>query len=172
MPILPNDIQYFLSGGAGNTDPNLSLGGAVSTTRFIGNPGRANLFEDVSESESAQGSTKYRCLYLKNNHATIIMQNTKFFVNTNTQSIDDTISIGIGTSVLNGIEQTIADENTAPIGVVFSAPTTNETGLNLNSILPGETQALWFQRIVSGPVSNTYFGELFVWQVDCHSGLI
>ena len=32
-----NDLKWYLSGGVSNTDPNLSLGGVVSTTPVIGN---------------------------------------------------------------------------------------------------------------------------------------
>ncbi len=169
MPILPSDIQYFLSGGASNTNPNLSLGGAISTTQFL-NKAQDNIFADVQGGEAAAGSIKYRCLYVKNNNATLTMQNTVFFVNVNTLSTDDTIRIGIGTSGLNGTEQTIADENTAPIGVSFSAPTTNGSGLSLGNIPPGQTWALWFQRIVSGPVATVYFGNTFLFEIDCNTG--
>ncbi len=34
MAVALKDIGLFLSGGAGNTDPNAALGGAISTTRF------------------------------------------------------------------------------------------------------------------------------------------
>ncbi|CAN5813389.1 hypothetical protein BH20PSE1_BH20PSE1_00930 [soil metagenome] len=35
MTVALVDIGLFLSGGAGNTDPNLSLGGVISTTRLL-----------------------------------------------------------------------------------------------------------------------------------------
>lgn len=35
MPVALVDIGLFLSGGAGNTDPNLSLGGVISSTRWL-----------------------------------------------------------------------------------------------------------------------------------------
>lgn len=169
MPILPTDIQYFLSGGSSNTDPNLSLGGAISTTRFL-NKAQDNLFADVQGPEAAAGSTKYRCLYLKNGHGTLTMQNTKFYVSVNTLSTDDTINIGLGTSGLNGTEQSIADENTAPVGVSFSAPTSNATGILIGNIPIGQTYALWFQRVVNGPVANVYFGNTFLFEIDCNTG--
>jgi hypothetical protein len=168
MAILPTDVKYFLSGGSGNTDPNQSLGGAISTTQFTDAMAH-NMFADVEGTETTTGSTKYRCIYVKNGHATLTMQTASFFVNAEASSPENTINIGVGTSGLNGIEQVIADENTAPIDVTFNAPINAGTGLNLGNIGPGKTYALWFQRIVNQSVSRDYFGNTFVWEIDFRS---
>jgi len=171
MPILPSDVLYYLSGGISNTDPNLSLGGAISSTQFTDDM-MHNMFADVTGTETTTGSTKYRCIYIKNNHATLTMGAVSFFINTEASSPDNTIRIGVGTSALNGVEQTIADENTAPIGVAFSAPTTAGTGLSIPNIPANETFALWFQRIVNPSVSRDYFGNTFVWEINFQSSSV
>ena len=50
------------------------------------------------------------------------MQNSVIWIASNTPSADTTIEIALGSSAINGTEQTIANENTAPTGVTFSAP--------------------------------------------------
>ena len=50
------------------------------------------------------------------------MQSAKILIVTNTPSTDTSIEIALGSSAVNGTEQTIANENTAPTGVTFSSP--------------------------------------------------
>ena len=50
------------------------------------------------------------------------MQNSVIWIASNTPSADTTIEIALGSSAVNGTEQTIANESTAPTGVTFSAP--------------------------------------------------
>ena len=67
--------------------------------------------------------TEYRCFYVHNAmHATLTMQNSVIWIQSNTTSADTSIEIALGSSAVNGTEQTIANENTAPTGVTFSAP--------------------------------------------------
>jgi hypothetical protein len=164
MPILPNDVKYYLSGGASNVNPNLSIGGAISTTQFVDNT-TVNLFGDVAAPESAAGSTKHRCLYVVNGHATLTMQGASFFLNTNTPAAGDTVNIGLGTAGSNGTEQALQFDYSSPVGVSFSAPTTRATGLNLGNIAPGQSYPIWFQRIVSFGASG-YPGDSFAFEVD------
>lgn len=168
MAILPSDIQYFLSGGSNNTSPNLSLGGAISTTQFVTYT-MDNLFADVSGTEAQVGSVKYRCIYIKNGNATLDMQNTIFYVNTNTPSPDDSINIGLGSSGLNGVEQQITDENTSPVAVSFSSAPSSDTALSIGNIPAGQIYPVWFQRVVTGPVTSVYTANSFVWEIDCRS---
>jgi len=72
MPIVSTDIEYRLSGGTTNTDPDASLGGAMSTAvgGLITSGAANNLFDDVTGDESAAGDTEYRCFYVTNDHAT------------------------------------------------------------------------------------------------------
>ena len=120
MPIISTDIQYRLSGGAANSDPNAALGGAKSSTSV--GAGLHNLFDIVSSAESSSGDTEYRCVYVHNNHGSLTMQNSVIWIASNTPSADTTIEIALGSSAVNGTEQTIANENTSPTGVTFSAP--------------------------------------------------
>ena len=143
MAIVSTDIQYRLSGGASNSDPALSLGGVKSSTAA------SNYFDDVSSAEASAGDTEYRCVYVHNNHGTLSLIGAKVFIQTNTPSSDTDVAIGLGSSAINGTEQTVADESTAPTGVSFSAPTTFAGGLAIGDLAAGAHKAVWVRRTVN-----------------------
>lgn len=147
MPIISTDIQYRLSGGAGNTDVNASLGGAKSSTSV--GTGLHNLFDVVSSAEASSGDTEYRCVYVHNNHGTLTMQSAKIWIVSNTPSTDTSIEIALGSSAVNGTEQTVANETTAPTGVTFSAPASEGAALSIGDIPAGQHKAVWIKRIVN-----------------------
>lgn len=145
MPITTGDIQYRLSGGATNTNPILSLGGIKSN-----NDSGTNLFDDVPSAEASTGKTEYRCVYIHNAHATeSYIDPVKVWISANTPSPSTLFEIGLGTSGLNGVEQSVANEATAPIGVTFSSPSSFATGITMQTIPPGQHIAVWIRRIVS-----------------------
>jgi len=148
MAITSSDIKIRLSGGAANSNVNLSLGGARSSTEVTDNT-LNNIFDDVSGSESLPGDTEYRCVYLYNNHGTLTAQNVRIYISSNTTSADDTWTIGLGTSAINGTETAVADENTAPASVTFSAPTDYAGGLASADIPAGQHRSVWYKRVVT-----------------------
>ncbi len=147
MAIISTDIQYRLSGGAANSDPNASLGDAKSSNAV--GAGLHNLFDIVSSAEASAGDTEYRCVYVHNNHGSLTMQSSKIWIATNTPSTDTTVEIALGSSAVNGTEQTIANENTAPTGVTFSAPASEGAALSIGDIPAGQHKAVWIKRIVN-----------------------
>lgn len=148
MPITSSDIKYYLSGGASNSDPNAALGGAISSTQFT-DATIGNLFDNVSGAESSAGDTEFRCLYVKNTHATLTLQSAKAYINTNTPSGDSAVEIGLGSSAVNGTEQTVANESTAPSSVTFSSAAGSGNALSIGNIPAGQHKAIWFKRIIS-----------------------
>jgi hypothetical protein len=152
MPILTSEVVHRLSGGAANANANTSLGGAKSS---VAAPG--NVFDDVSGAESSAGDTEYRCIYVHNANPTLTLQNAVVWLVSNTAG--NRISIGVGSSAINGTEQTVANEDTAPAGVTFSQPSTKGAGLSLGSIPPGQHRAVWIRRTVAastGAVNDSY----------------
>lgn len=149
MPIISTEIQYRLSGGAANSNANASLGGAKSTASVP-----TGLFDDVSGSESAAGDIEYRCFYVHNNNGTLTLQNPVIWIDTNTTG--NRIAIAVGSSAVNGTEQTVANENTAPSGVTFSQPANKGAGLALGNIPAGQHRAVWIRRTIAAatPASN------------------
>ena len=145
MPIIASDLPTYLSGGAANTNPLLSLGGIESTTVVP-----AGLFDNVSSGEAAAGDVEYRCFYVKNTHATLTLTGAKVWMFANTPSADTTIEIGLGTTAVGtGNEQTVADEQTAPSGVTFSAAANEGAALTIGDIAPGQHKAVWARRTVN-----------------------
>ncbi len=143
MAIISTDIQYRLSGGSSNSNPAASLGGVKSSTAA------SNYFDDVSSAEASAGDTEYRCVYVHNNHGTLSLIGAKVFIQTNTPSSDTDVAIGLGSSAINGTEQTVVDESTAPSGVSFSAPTTFAGGLAIGDLAAGAHKAVWVRRTVN-----------------------
>jgi hypothetical protein len=148
MPIVSADIDFRLSGGAANSDPNASLGGAKSSTEITA-ASLHNLFDQVASAESSAGDVEYRCFYVHNAHATLALQNAVIWVQTNTPASDTTVDIGLGASAVNGTEQTVANESTAPSGVTFSAPATEGAALSIGNIPAGQHKAVWVRRTIS-----------------------
>lgn len=150
MAIAAGDLLYRLSGGAGNTDPNASLGGAMSTTTVITDNSTHNLFDVVSGAESLAGDTEYRCLYLLNNHGSLTAQNTHLYVSSNTSSANTSLEIALDGGGLNATaEGPVANENTAPSGESFTSPSTYGTGLDMTNVPNGQKYAFWLKRIVN-----------------------
>jgi len=144
MAIQPTDIQFRLSGGASNASPAASLGGAKSSVAAD-----ASIFDDVSSAEAAAGDVEYRCVYVHNSHASLPLVGAVLWIPSNTPSTSTTVDVGLGTSAVNGTEQSVANEGAAPSGVTFSAAATQAAGIALGDIPAGQSRAVWLRRTVS-----------------------
>lgn len=147
MSIIAGDFTFRLSGGAANSNANAALGGAKSSTA-VGSAVDA-LFDAVSAAEALAGRVEYRCIYLHNANGTDTMTSARVWVDANTPLAGTTLDIGVGTAAVNGTEQTVANETTAPSGVSFSAPGSAGTGLALGNIPAGQHKAVWLRRTVT-----------------------
>lgn len=146
MTLQATDISLRLSGGSSNTSQIASLGGVKSTSTVASSA----LFDDVSSVEASTGDTEYRCVYINNaNAGTDVYYGVKIWIQTNTPSASTDMAIGLGTAGLNATEQTVANENTAPIGVTFSSPTSFATGLTVGDIPAGQHFSIWVRRTVT-----------------------
>lgn len=154
MAITASDLEFYLSGGSSNTDPNASLGGVISTTA-ITNSSDNNLFDDVSGDEADSGDTEYRGIYLKNNHGSLTLQSSVVWFSSNTTSADDTLNMALAGEGLNATMETIANESTAPSGESFSAPASKGAGLSVGNVPTGQRYGLWLQRVVNASASAT-----------------
>lgn len=152
MPITTPDFVSRLSGGAANAVGNASLGGAKSNT--LKPTTTDGLFDPVTAAQAAAGLVEYRCIYLHNASATDTMFAARVWIGANTPLPGTTLAIGVGTSAVNGTEQTIANEATAPAGVTFSEPANAAAGLALGDIPPGQHRAIWMRRTVTAGSGN------------------
>ena len=167
MAIIASEIVMCLSGGGANSNPNSSLGGAISSTELVDNT-LNNLFDNVSGAESEAGDVEYRCVYIRNDNASLTMQNAVAWIQTNTPSAGSTIDIGLGTSAINGTEQTVANESTAPSGVTFSAAATEGAAIALGNIPFGQHRSFWIRRTISAGAS-AYNNDSATIRVKCET---
>lgn len=144
MPILTTDIAYRLSGGATNANPLLSIG-SVKSSVVSG----SSIFDDVSSADAVAGNTAYRLVYVHNAHSSLDYQSAAVWVQTQTPSADTDVAIGLAVAGLNGTEAAVANKNTAPPGVSFSAPSTFASGLSLGTIPAGQHYGVWIRRTVT-----------------------
>lgn len=152
MPINAANLKYYLSGGAGNADPNASLGGARSNTLVPA--GINNLFDDVLGDEAAAGDIEYRCIFFRNEDADAdgLMAPLKAWISGLTSAAGDEIDIGIDPVGKNGVAAgPVANENTAPAGVAFTRPVTKAGGLDLPTppYVQNDFIAIWIRRTVT-----------------------
>lgn len=152
MAILTTEIKFYLSGGSSNSDVNASLGGVISTTE-ITTATLHNLFDVVSSAETSAGDIEYRCIYVSNTNGTLSLTDAVAWISANTPSGDTSADIGLGSSAVNGTEQTVANESTAPGSVTFSAPATQGAGLSIGDIPAGQHKAIWIRRTVNAAAS-------------------
>lgn len=141
MAIASTEIQLRLSGGASNTSPAASLGGARSSTQ-VG----TDLFDNLDGTESAAGRVDYRCGYVFNANTSLTFQGAKMWISADTAAPGTKIEIGIGTAALNATEQTVGSETAAPAGVTFSAAGSEAAALALGDIGPQQSRSVWFRR--------------------------
>lgn len=160
MPIISSDIKYKLSGGAANADPLLALGGVISSVDAA-----ATIFDDVSSAEATAGDIEYRCVYVKNTHATLTALGTKMWIQTQTPSGDTDVAIALAGEGLNGTAETVANEATAPVGETFSAPSSFAGGLTIGNLAPGDHYPVWVRRTVNAAAA--VYADSFTLRVQC-----
>lgn len=132
MPIASNEISLLRSASAN------SLGGART-----GTVAGSNLFDTVSGIEAGAGRVEYRCVYVANTDPAITLTGAVLSVQSDSSSPSTAIAVGVGTSVVNGTEQAVSGETSAPAGVSFGA------SANLGDIPPLGARAAWIRRTVN-----------------------
>ena len=144
MAIVAGDIATYLSGGASNSDPDASLGGAKSSTAWTGGT-LHDLFDVVTGAENAASEAEYRLVYVQNNHATLTALGMTVHISAETAG-GAALAIALAGEGASAQAETIANENTAPSGETFSSPTTSGTGLSIGDLAPAAYYGLWIRR--------------------------
>lgn len=166
MAVTAADIQYRLSGGNGNADPNASLGGVMSATAV---PAVAanNLFDNVTPTEAAAGSVEHRCFYIRNSNATDALNDVKVWMDGPTPAPGSILEIGVdpagvGDGAATGVATVIADETAVPAGVVFAEADAEGEALDVGTLAAGQVRAIWARRtIAAGAASSPADGTTF-----------
>jgi hypothetical protein len=71
-------IQYYHSGGGGNCNPDLDLGGDISSCVVGDNIN--DLFSELTPKQSRLGLVDYRCIYVANTSMTDTMRNVVLYI--------------------------------------------------------------------------------------------
>ena len=136
------------------------------TVPFLG-----NLWNFVPQADATNGvAAEYRCTYIRNGNATRTARNCYFWFETLNRDTDIIFSMGLDPAGTNGTALTIPDEQTAPVGVSFTQPTSRQTALFLGDLKPGDYIPVWTQRQVS-PNSQSYYKDNYVYRLVCDLAL-
>jgi len=95
MTASASDIGIVLTGGSGNSNPNLSLGGDPSNIPITGILN--NLFDNVGSDEALAGCTDYRCVYIFNNSSVDSFYNVRFYTIPG-ENLQSSIQFGLSNS--------------------------------------------------------------------------
>lgn len=130
-----------------------NLGGAVTATEL----NTANLFDDFTDLETVPGTTVYACVYFVNENAELARV-ARLFNNAETVHAGVNATFGLGTSPINGVEQVIVDETTAPVGVTFVEALDIDNALQLGDLPAGQHRAFWIRLAIDPGVAakNNY----------------
>lgn len=143
MTISANQLLFFLSGGQNNTNPNLSLGGSISSALVSGTIN--NLFSNISSEEASSGRTDYRCVYLKNSSATDSIYDAGAYVSSQSSG-GSTATIGLSATPINTVAPLLAVETIVPSGVSFQDSSVDNR-INIGTMGPLSFVPVWIRRV-------------------------
>jgi hypothetical protein len=148
MPVVAGDIgwRWTEPAGPGDTntqpDPDDSIGGYAATdgpTTGVDN----DCFDDITLAENQAATVDYRSHFIPNEHATDTWYAVKVYIGGEAPGgADHAIALDgtgiVDTDSASAQAERLTDENTAPSGETFSAPTTKEAGLNVGDVPAGQ----------------------------------
>ena len=151
MPIAASDIKLRISGGSSETDPNNALGGAMSTVGggIIVTDVLNNDMDDITSVEASAGITIYHGYFWENTHGSLTYIAPKMYIDTQTASGDTDIAMAVAGEAKNLSIETIADEETPPIGEVFSQPANFAAGIPIGDLDTTDYRGWWARYTVN-----------------------
>lgn len=170
MAILTTDllVKFSVAAAAGDTTAGTaptSLGDQLSTTQ-ITDATLHNVFDVITGDENAASDVEYRCLFYHNNHASLNWQAPFLWITAEVAggavaalAVDGLAASPKGQASAQA--DTVANENTAPTGETFSAPTTKATGIALADIAAGNCRAIWIRRSAANTAALDNDGVTF-----------
>lgn len=112
------------------------------------------IYDDVTKDESNDGVIRYRCVYYDNDSSDA-KKDAKLWIESNTDGAD-TISIALDAAGAGGTAAVIANENTAPAGATFTAPSTEATALSIGDLTANQSYPFWIkQEVPAGTDTET-----------------
>lgn len=146
--IVSTELEYHLSGGAGNSNTTLSIGGAIANGSITSNV-NDNVWSDVTSLEASSGSTSYSCLYVRNDTlGGLTWKNVVIWIDA--QPLQGNVAIGLDSAAIGSTaSSSSADVHSAPSpSISFSAPSSVGSALSIGDIPPGAYKAIWLRRTI------------------------
>lgn len=140
----PVTVKVRLTGGAANSDPAASLGGAKSTVEA-----GTGFFHDVSrlQADATGGHTDYRVGAL-HNIVNLRGLSAAVKVYIDTQPAVGSLDIAVPSESAGVNVSALANESTAPSGPTFSRPSTSGAALDFGTIGPDSFRGIHFKRTI------------------------
>lgn len=85
MPIVESDIKWYQSKSDGSSDGESGydgLGGYRSSDEIVDDLSE-NVFDNINAAESEAGDEEYRCIFVRNEHATLTLEASRVYLETN-----------------------------------------------------------------------------------------
>jgi hypothetical protein len=76
------------------------------------------------------------------------------------------LAIALPDEAVNATIETVANENTAPVGPTFSTPTTEGAALLIGDLAPGEFRGLWLRRTAANSAALSADGATLTFVFD------
>jgi hypothetical protein len=151
-------LEFRLTGGASNSDPDASLGGVMSSNELSGTA-LNNLFDNVDPDEASAGDTEYRAIDIYNS-GDATATSVEMYMSTETSSSDTQLDMGHDATndphISSWDGETIANESTAPASPAISfAHRTTGSRLSLPNIPASQACRVFVKRVVSASAGNT-----------------
>ena len=148
MPVSISQLKFYKS--TPSTGSGQNRGGAISAVEIDKNINPASpiwnqIFRDFTNTERNNGSTQYKCIFLKNTHATLTVTNGQIWFSAVTPNPSTYTRMGLETNAISTPAHTIANETTAPSGIDLDTRH-NAPGesITLPSIPAGGYVGIWF----------------------------
>lgn len=154
MAVLSGEIHFYRSGTG-------SLGGAIDTSAEIPTGVLHTLFDAITATETVNGDTEYRCIFIKNTNVSDTLTDAIAYISVDPSASGTSIELGVSTKAIDVAEEIITNEDTAPSGdVTFTALTGPSNPVSLATLPAGSYKGLWIKRVVaagSSPLANDTF---------------
>jgi len=160
MPIVEADLIHRLSGSAAfNTDPNLSIGGQISTDPggVIVSDSDNNDMDDITSDEANDGIVIYHGYFYSNEITSDVLTwtNPVMFIDSLTSSGDTEVDIAIVLEAKNSTIELLANEETAPTSISFTRPINKAAGLAIGDLDQNDFRGHWIKyQVEPGAVST------------------
>lgn len=141
--IIADELKLYLSGGELNSDPNLSLGGQISTTEAT-----ENLFNTVINTNITNFYEDYRCIYFYNSSNIESIINLRVLTAVDNSGDDSDLFLSLAYEGVNNEVQSITSSTTAPLNQTFLPCLNDSTALPIGNLGPNEFIGVWFKRTV------------------------